>query len=188
MNKTALIVVDMIYDFTNKNGKVYYPKNEEIIDDLANFIEYARHNDCHIVFIEHTVKKEDYLKQKIKMRECCIEGTGGNITDIRLNCDRDNDIIIKKSKYSAFFNTDLEFILRQRKIENVLICGTKTNNCILATALDAYYRDYSTYVIKDLVGTSDDLTNDIYLRDLDRYVAKVKSTKELMQLFESGDL
>ena len=66
MNKTALIIVDMVYDFTNKSGKVFYPRNEEIIEQLSNFIKIARKNNCLLVFVEHTVKQEDYLKAKHK--------------------------------------------------------------------------------------------------------------------------
>lgn len=188
MNKTALVIVDMIYDFTNQNGKVFYPKNEEIIPELALFIEYARHNDCHIIFIEHTVKMDDFLSRKFKTSECCIEGSGGELTDERLGCDRTNDIIIKKTKYSAFYNTELDKVLKENNVDNILITGTKTNNCILATALDAYYRDYNTYIIKELVGTSDDETNKIYLRDLNKYIAKVKTIEEIKTLFERGEI
>ena len=188
MNKTALIIVDMIYDFTNPNGLVYYPKNEEIIDDLARFIEISRHYDCEIIFIEHTVKKTDSAKQFLKMRECCIEGSGGEITDERLNCNREQDIIVKKTKYSSFFNTNLDEILKEREIENVLITGTKTNNCVLATTFDAYSRGYNTYVIKNLVGTNDDQINQIYLNDISKYLAKVLTSDEIIELYDLGEL
>ncbi|HOO44280.1 MAG TPA: isochorismatase family cysteine hydrolase [Bacillota bacterium] len=188
MNKTALVIVDMIYDFTNANGKVFYPKNETIIEPLATFIANARRHDCRIIFIEHTVKMEDFLQSKVKMRECCIEGSGGEITDSRLGCDRNNDIIIKKTKYSAFFKTDLDRVLKQHEIQNVLIVGTKTNNCVLATAFDAYSLNFDTYVISDLVGTSDDLTNEIYLRDINKYLAKVIDSKTALSMMVEGVL
>lgn len=188
MNKTAILVIDMIYDFTNPNGKVFYPKNEKIIFDMSKFIDFARKEKCKVIFIEHTVKREDYENAKIKMRECCIEGSGGEITDIRLNCDREKDIVIKKTKYSAFYKTNLQDVLVEKDIENLILVGTKTNNCILATTFDAYYRDYNIYVIKDLVGTSDDLTNDIYLRDINKYLAKVISLDEAMNLMKQEEL
>ncbi len=188
MNKTALLVVDMIYDFTNPNGKVFYPKNEEIIWNLSDFVNDAKKHDCFVIYVEHTVKLEDYQSTKIKMRECCIEGSGGELTDSRLNCDREKDIIIKKTKYSSFYNTDLDIILKENSIENVIIVGTKTNNCILATAFDSFSRGYMTYVVSDLVGTSDNLTNEIYLRDINKYLAKVLDSKTIVDLFKKGEL
>ena len=188
MNKTAVLVVDMVYDFTNPKGKVFYPKNEEIIKELSKFLILAREEKCKIIFVEHTVKKEDYEKAKMKMRECCIEGSGGEITDARLKCDREKDIIIKKNKYSAFYNTNLQEILKRNNIENLIIVGTKTNNCILATTFDAFNHNYNIYVIKNLVGTSDDLTNNIYLRDINKYLAKVISSNEAVQLMKQEEL
>jgi nicotinamidase-related amidase len=188
MNKTALIIVDMIYDFTNPKGKVFYPKNEEIIADLKNFINIARLNDCLVIFVEHTVKKTDFLEAKLKMRECCIEGSGGEITDDRLDCNRKKDIIIKKTKYSSFYRTNLDKVLETHKIENLLIAGTKTNNCIIATTFDAFYRDYNTYVVSDLVGTNDTLTNAIYLRDIKKYLAKTMSSQDITELLTKGEL
>ena len=188
MNKTALIIVDMIYDFTDPLGKVFYPKNEEIIDSLADFIDFAKHCDCSIIYVEHTIKMEDYLTQKIKTRECCIEGTGGEITDSRLNCDRSKDIIIKKTKYSSFYKTNIEEVLKKKKIENLIITGTKTNNCILATALDAFNRNFNTFVVSDLVGTNDEETNRIYLKDINKYIAKVMSSGEIKGLLSEGEL
>ncbi|XMB72788.1 isochorismatase family cysteine hydrolase [Mycoplasmatota bacterium WC30] len=188
MNKTALLVVDMIYDFTNPNGKVFYPKNEEIIWNLSDFISDVKKHDCLVVYIEHTVKIDDYQATKIKMRECCIEGSGGELTDSRLNCDRKKDIIIKKTKYSAFYNTDLNIVLQKNNIENVIIVGTKTNNCILATAFDSFSRDYITYIVSDLVGTSDDFINEIYLKDINKYLAKVLDSKSIVDLMKKGEL
>ena len=122
------------------------------------------------------------------MRECCIEGSGGELTDERLNCNREKDIIIKKTKYSSFYKTDLDTILEENDIQNLLITGTKTNNCIIATVFDAFYRDFNTYVVKDLVGTSDDLTNEIYLRDINKYLAKTMSSHEIAELLSKGEL
>ncbi|MCK5731786.1 MAG: cysteine hydrolase [Tenericutes bacterium] len=188
MNKTALIIVDMIYDFTDPLGKVFYPLNERIIEGLAEFIELVKHSDCSIIYVEHTIKMKDYLNQKVKTRECCIEGSGGEITDSRLNCDRSRDIIIKKTKYSSFYKTNLEEVLKKNRIENLIITGTKTNNCILATALDAFNRNYNTIVVSDLVGTNDEETNRIYLRDINKYIAKVMSSSEIKKLLSEGEL
>ena len=188
MNKTALIIVDMIYDFTNKLGKVFYPRNEEIIEPLSDFIKIARAHNCLVIFVEHTIKKEDYLNAKMKMRECCIEGSGGEFTDIRLNCNREKDIIIKKTKYSSFYQTDLEKVLEKNNIKNLLITGTKTNNCIIATLFDAFYRDYNTFVVSNLVATSDDETNALYLRDINKYLAKALSSRAITKLLEQGEL
>lgn len=184
MNKTALIVVDMVYDFTNRSGKVFYQQNEVILPKIKNLIKICRDKGCLVIFIEHTLTKEMHEKQIKKTRECCIEGTGGDLTDERLKVDYKKDLVIKKHKYSSFYDTSLDWVLKQNKIENLLVVGTKTNNCIYATVLDAYNLDYKTIVVKDLVGTSDNLTNDIYLRDMGKYLCDVVNFEDVLNLLE----
>ena len=49
----------------------------------------------------------------------------------------------------AFYNTDLETILRCLKIETLVIAGVMTNMCCESTARDAYYRDYKVFIPAD---------------------------------------
>jgi nicotinamidase-related amidase len=50
--------------------------------------------------------------------------------------------VIKKHRYSGFFGTDLDIILREWGIDTVIISGTTTENCCHATARDAMFRNY----------------------------------------------
>ncbi len=61
--------------------------------------------------------------------------------------------IVLKHRYSAFYNIDLETILRCLKIEDIVISGIMTNMCCESTARDAYYRDYSVFFLVDANGT-----------------------------------
>jgi len=61
--------------------------------------------------------------------------------------------IVLKHRYSAFYNTDLETVLRCLKIEDVVICGVMTNMCCESTARDAYYRDYRVFFPADGTGS-----------------------------------
>ncbi|PKL00247.1 MAG: cysteine hydrolase [Tenericutes bacterium HGW-Tenericutes-1] len=187
MNKTALIVVDMIYDFTNPEGKVYYPQNQKVIYHIIDLVREARQSNCQIIYIQHTVTKEMLANNIKKTRECCVEGTGGNNIDERLEV-QPNDWIIKKHKYSAFFETPLNHLLKKNDITQLIVVGTKTNNCVYATILDAYNHDYITYVVKECVGTSDITTNEIYLRDIGKYLGEVRSMDEIKVLLRAGVL
>ncbi len=61
--------------------------------------------------------------------------------------------IIDKHRYSAFYNTDLETVLRCLKIEDLVISGIMTNLCCESTARDAYYRDYRVFFLADGTGS-----------------------------------
>jgi nicotinamidase-related amidase len=64
-----------------------------------------------------------------------------------------NEKVIAKHRYSAFYNTDLETILRCLKIEDLVISGIMTNMCCESTARDAYYRDYRVFFLADCTGS-----------------------------------
>jgi nicotinamidase-related amidase len=57
--------------------------------------------------------------------------------------------VILKHRYSAFYHTDLETILRCLKVEDLVICGVMTNLCCESTARDAFYRDFRVFFPAD---------------------------------------
>lgn len=59
------------------------------------------------------------------------------------------DLVVCKVAYSAFFNTQLDWVLRKAGIETVVICGIVTNGGVASTARDAHVRDYSVMVLSD---------------------------------------
>jgi ureidoacrylate peracid hydrolase len=61
--------------------------------------------------------------------------------------------VILKHRYSSFYNTDLETILRCMKIEDLVITGIMTNMCCESTARDAYFRDYRVFFPADATGS-----------------------------------
>ena len=62
------------------------------------------------------------------------------------------DVVIEKTRHSAFFQTDLEGVLRTWGTRDVLLAGFTTNVCMLATAFDAVARDLRLTLLADLSG------------------------------------
>jgi nicotinamidase-related amidase len=61
--------------------------------------------------------------------------------------------VVFKHRYSAFYNTDLETVLRCMKVEDIVVSGIMTNMCCESTARDAYYRDYRVFFPADGTGS-----------------------------------
>lgn len=66
----------------------------------------------------------------------------------------DEDWLVEKNRLSAFYNTNLELILRGLGAETVLIAGVLTNQCIAATSKDAMFRDFKPIVVEECTGTT----------------------------------
>jgi nicotinamidase-related amidase len=73
---------------------------------------------------------------------------------------------IVKPRFSAFFETELDLILRRLTIDTLVICGTQYPNCIRATAFDGLSYGYSIFVITDATSASCDEVADANIRDL----------------------
>jgi ureidoacrylate peracid hydrolase len=61
----------------------------------------------------------------------------------------DGDLIIEKSRYSSFYGTRLEPLLRGQGVRSLVVCGVTTNMCVETTVRDASQRDYRTFVVGD---------------------------------------
>ena len=59
------------------------------------------------------------------------------------------DVAVCKVAYSAFFHTQLDWILRRAGIDSVAVCGIVTNGGVASTVRDAHMRDYRTLVLSD---------------------------------------
>jgi ureidoacrylate peracid hydrolase len=68
-------------------------------------------------------------------------------------CIQPGDPIIEKDRYSAFFQTNLEIVLRARNIRSLIFSGVTTNVCVESTLRDAFYRDFFCFLLSDCTGT-----------------------------------
>ena len=59
------------------------------------------------------------------------------------------DVSVSKVAYSAFFNTQLDWVLRHAGIHTVVVCGIVTNGGVASTVRDAHMREYHTIVLSD---------------------------------------
>ena len=67
MSKSALIIVDMVRDFTDPNGLVYYPQNREILPQIRKVLDKCREKGLLIVLCSIAIEKE---KSTEKLRRC----------------------------------------------------------------------------------------------------------------------
>ena len=68
MNKTALLIVDMVKDFTDPEGLVFYPQNREILPKIRQVLDQCREHDCLVVFLQHCNRKDKEDRRISSMR------------------------------------------------------------------------------------------------------------------------
>lgn len=101
-----------------------------------------------------------------------------------------SEITIQKHRYDAFYNTQLETIIRNIRgagiVDTVIITGTVTNVCCESTARSAFMRDFKVVFVGDACGGFDDASHQATLTVIDKVFGRVMSTEELIQQIEKN--
>ena len=148
-----LLVIDMLKDFMDSEGVLYCGEDsEKIIPFVKNKIQEFKDDNYPVIFIADSHKEND--KEFEMFPKHCIKGSeGAKILEELLIEDA---LVVKKSRYSGFFNTKLEeLICSYGKNVGVHVVGVCTNICVMYTVEELRNRDIKTYVYKDGVASFD---------------------------------
>ncbi|MDN3920290.1 cysteine hydrolase family protein [Roseateles violae] len=96
------------------------------------------------------------------------------------------DVSVDKVAYSAFFNTQLEWVLRRAGVEAVFVCGIVTNGGVASTVRDAHARDFDTYVLCDGCAAFNDDAHRAALKDIETVAAVIRCTDATDMMHCSG--
>jgi nicotinamidase-related amidase len=152
--KSALLVIDMQNFFLNPTSPTFTCGGLAILPTIMRLIDAFRVADRPIIYTRHVHHPDglDAGNMGWWWEGMCVEGS----PESEIHKDiapLPNEKVILKHRYSAFYNTDLETVLRCLKIEELVISGIMTNMCCESTARDAYYRDYKVFFLVDGTGS-----------------------------------
>ena len=92
-----------------------------------------------------------------------------------------DDTIIDKNRYSSFFGTELNNLLRKEGVEDLVIAGVLTNCCCETTARDAFMRDYRVFFVADATAAPTEELHLASLRNLAFAFAYILNTKDILE-------
>ncbi len=152
--KAALLVVDMQRFFLSPESPTFTCGGLAILPSVKRLITTFRQAGRPVIYTRH-VHHPDRIDAGIMewwWQGMCLEGSPESEVHDEI-APLPKEKVILKHRYSAFYNTDLETVLRCLKIEDVVISGIMTNMCCESTARDAYYRDYRVFFPADGTGS-----------------------------------
>ncbi|MFQ6093603.1 MAG: cysteine hydrolase family protein [bacterium] len=181
-DKSALLVIDMQDFFLDPASPTFACGGLAILPKLTRLIAQFRKADRPVIFTKH-VHHPDRIDAGIMewwWDGMCLEGSPESeihkdITPLT------GEKVILKHRYSTFYNTDLETVLRCLKVEDLVISGTMTNLCCESTARDAYFRDYRVFFLADGTGTINEEMHLASLLNLAFGFAFVTTADEVIQ-------
>ena len=147
MGKTALIVIDMINTYDHEDAEHLRRSSEKVVPVLARLVERAREAGIPISYINDNFGQ--WRSDPKALVESALAGEHGSLVE-PIVPDEDAMVILK-ARHSIFYETPLEFLLRSEGIEELVLTGQATEQCILYSALDAHIRHIPVVVPRDAV-------------------------------------
>jgi nicotinamidase-related amidase len=98
----------------------------------------------------------------------------------------EDDVVIRKPSYGAFYDTPLETILRNLGRDTIIIAGTLTNFCCGTTARQGYERGFNVVFGSDLTATDDPETQNAELSVLRKGFARVMPAQEIVAALQAS--
>ena len=149
----ALLVIDMLNDFVQKDGALDCgDRAREIVPFVSGKIEEFHREKQLVVFICDSHRPDDPEFQLFPRHS--VKGTEGARIIAALPVGQ-KDVIIEKTRYSAFYKTGLEKMLRKHRVDQVHVVGVCTSICIMDTVGDLRDRGYPVIVCRDGVADFD---------------------------------
>ena len=142
---------------------------QEYMDRAPGIVQAARDNNVPIVFFQEAHRRDliDFGRELDGAEGIhLLEGDSGTEIDPALGM-RSDDYFIRKRRYSCFFGTELEILLKGLKADTLILIGGHTDVCVHYTFVDAHQHDYFCRVVKDCVAGSSQQAHDAALNAME---------------------
>ena len=112
-----------------------------------------------------------------------VAGTWDAAFDSRLAVEA-SDVVVSKARYSAFYGTELERVLRERGVRTLIICGVTTEMCVESTLRDGFFRDFRIVLAADAVASVDRARHAATLQTVEYGFGAVAPTTDIIHALE----
>lgn len=186
MNRTALLIIDMQNDFCLPGAPFYVNGALEVAGKIKEALEACRRYKLPVVHVIRQYQQDGSdveitrYPYFMKVGGGVVKGTkGAEIIEPLKPVDGEH--VIVKKRWSAFFQTELDNLLKGLGVTQVVITGVQTPNCIRATVWDANSHDYEVIVLTDGTGAQTPEIHQANLRDMENIGIKLVTTKEFIE-------
>ncbi|WP_267641818.1 cysteine hydrolase family protein [Haloarchaeobius amylolyticus] len=187
---TAVVVVDMQNGFCKPDGTLYAPGSENAIEPVASLVDRAHEAGVRVVFTRdvHPPEQFDgnhYYDEFERWGEHVLEDSWEAELVEELTV-AEADTVVEKHTYDAFHETELDGWLSARGIDDLIVCGTLANVCVLHTAGSAGLRDYRPVLVEDCIGAIEADHREYALDHADWLFGEIAQSSEITFAGEEG--
>jgi len=194
--RTALLVIDMQRGFVDAGEALEVPQARGIVPVIRSLLDGFRGKQLPVVFTEftyspavpllvgelhpeHRPAPPDAPRGFGMPSSSCLEGDPSADT-IGALAPHAGELVVRKRWYDGFAGTELDGALRARGVTSLVITGTMTDICVLATVVGAFNREYRISVVEDAVATLQPEIQSATLDIVGRAFGRVVQSKEIL--------
>ena len=163
LSHSALLVIDMQRFFLDKKSHAYLGLARPIIPRIKKLIAFYRANRLPIIFTRHAIRSKSEVGLMGRWWRDTLFEHHPHARIIEELKPLKNELVIRKTRYSAFAGTSLAKALRKYRVKRLVITGVLTHLCCETTARDAFVRDFEVFFVTDGTAT---VNRDLHLSSL----------------------
>tara|TARA_B110000116_G_C16732022_1_gene534182 strand:- start:417 stop:1046 length:630 start_codon:yes stop_codon:yes gene_type:complete len=195
--RPALLVVDVTRSLADSNVKSAYKPCIEAGEYIQKLLKVSRESNIPIIFtrggkLSHTsgginltkIQRGGWAK-KTKVRVEDQEMAKVYMEILPALGPKEGEIVLDKSRSSAFFKTMLDTYLSSMKIDTLIITGMMTSGCIRATVTDAFSNDFDILIPKECVADKRIEAHNYHMDEMNLKYGQVKTLEEVVGYIES---
>ena len=192
--KTALLIIDMQKHFLDGINDFFAGVRQQVaqanvIENTANVLKAARAAKLPVYHITtgHKADRSDVASTITDISSTAklpnlVEGTpAAEIVDELKPIDGES--IVFKRRHGAFYQTDIELLLKTSGVDTLLFAGILTDVCVAITFYQARMRDYNVIVLSDCCASSTSERHDYFIANMFPRHSRVRTSKEVIEAF-----
>ena len=190
-NNTAVLIMDYQNDVLTH---IPEERRKPLIQNVVRILEAARQAGIEVIHVANIFREgypeindKNRIFREVKAKGMYQDGSSGAAIHSEVSPQK-GEILIIKHRASAFHDTDLETILKNKGITQLFLIGVATEGCVLSTARQATDLDYSVVVISDGCADPDNEIHEALVKKVFLRAASVVTIEEFVSAVRDGAL
>ena len=163
----ALLVIDVQRDFVDPGGALYFKGAEKVVDYIVDLVEKFKKEGLPIITTQDWHDEND--REFEVWPKHCVAGTDGARLTEKLEKaleGYDKHYSVKKTRFSAFYKTNFEDLIKELEIDEFEVVGVVTNICVMFTVEEIRNRDIPVRVHEKGVTSYDEELHRFAIRQM----------------------
>jgi nicotinamidase-related amidase len=162
--RDALIVIDMLNHYEHDDADLLMASVHQRLHAIERMIDAAREREILLVYVNDCFG--DWSANAATLSHQARNGRAVELVESIV--PEPTDPFVVKARHSIFYETQVEYLLRQERVQRITLIGQVTEQCILYSALDGYVRHFEVAVAPDAAAHIDPELASAALRLMER--------------------